>query len=137
MSERIKDKIEEIEKYLQQLEEITPLNLREYTEDFKTKSACERHAEIIIEAIVDLAFLFIKEKKMKIPEDDTESFFILAENRVISSDLAQRLKEAKGMRNMLAHEYGKVDDKIVFNAIKEELIDDVNEFVTKIEKGLR
>jgi len=42
--------------------------------------------------------------------------------------LAKKLRDAKGMRNILAHQYGQVDDKIVFNATK-EIETDVNDFI--------
>ncbi|MBI5148688.1 DUF86 domain-containing protein [Candidatus Pacearchaeota archaeon] len=105
MNKRIKDKIEEIEKYLDELGEIKPNNLKEYIKDFKTKAACERYTERIIEAVVDLAFLIIREKGFRIPEGDKEAFDILAKEKIISGELAEKLKEAKGMRNILAHEY--------------------------------
>jgi len=38
------------------------------------------------------------------------------------------------MRNIIAHEYGEIDDEIVFNAITEELIKDVGEFIKGIER---
>ena len=45
--------------------------------------------------------------------------------------LAKKLRDAKGMRNILAHQYGKVEDKIVFNATK-EIEADVNEFIGQL-----
>ena len=38
------------------------------------------------------------------------------------------------MRNIIAHEYGKIDDKIVFEAITEELERDVKEFIKKVKE---
>ena len=38
------------------------------------------------------------------------------------------------MRNILAHEYGEVDDEIVFNAVTEELEKDAIEFIKNIKK---
>jgi len=134
MNERIKDKIEETEKYLAELEEFVPLNFKDYINDVKTKSACERQAEKIIEAIVDLAFLVIKNKNLKIPEGDKEAFDILFKEEIISKKLCEKLKEAKGMRNIIAHEYGTVDDEIVFHSITEELEKDVKEFIGEIKK---
>lgn len=131
---RIKDKIEEIEKYLMELLEIVPASFSEYVKDAKTKAACERYFEKIIEAIVDLAFLVIKEKGFRTPEEDKEAFDILAEEKIISEQLAQKLKEAKGMRNIIAHEYGRVDDRIVFESITEELVRDAKEFLKNIRK---
>ncbi len=129
---RINDKINEIKTYLSELEDILPESLDIYKET-KNRAACERFFEKITEAVVDLAFLVIKERKLKIPNEDKEAFEILANSKIISKALANKLKEAKGMRNLIAHEYGKVDDKIVFASITKELKRDVEEFIELIE----
>ncbi|MBI2139232.1 DUF86 domain-containing protein, partial [Candidatus Woesearchaeota archaeon] len=50
--------------------------------------------------------------------------------------LSERLKDAKRMRNILAHEYGEVDDEIIFHAVKEEMPRDIKEFISLIKKSL-
>ncbi len=132
---RRNDKIAEIKRYLDELVLILPENFREYEKDIKSKAACERYFEKIIEAIVDLAFIVIKENRFRMPEDDKEAFKILQENNMIPENLAIRLKEAKGMRNILAHQYGSTDNEIVFNAIKNELSEDALEFVKMLTKN--
>lgn len=114
---RTKDKIKEIEEYLERLMEIVPKELEDYKKDHKTKAACERYFEKIVEAVIDLCFLIIKEKGLKMPEDDEGSFDILKQEDIISEKLNGKLKDAKGMRNIIAHEYGKVDDELVFEVI--------------------
>lgn len=131
---RIKDKIKEIGEFLEQLKKMIPSSFDEYKSDIKTKSACERYVEKVIEAVVDLAFLVIKYKKLKLPQDDVDAFNILLENKIIDDNTADNLKEAKGMRNILAHEYGKVDDEIIFDAITQELEDDINKFIKNIRE---
>lgn len=134
MNARIQDKRKEIETYLSELAIIKPVSLEEYKLDLKTKAACERYAEKIIEAVVDLSFLIIKEKGGHMPEDDKQIFDILFQNNVIAQQLAEKLKDAKGMRNIIAHEYGSIDDEIIFLAITEELEHDVQEFLRIIKK---
>lgn len=129
---RINDKISEIEQLLSQLEEIMPANLEEYIHNFEKKFACERCFEVIVEAVVDLAFLLIKLNKLKIPQEDTEAFFILAEKNIIKITLAEKFRRAKGMRNVIAHEYGRVDDELVFEALTTELVIDVRDFLEQI-----
>jgi len=131
---RINDQIREIEDYLSELEEIMPKNFHEYKTDLKTKAACERYFEKIIEAVIDLAFLIIKDKGYKIPEEDKEAFDILANEKIISQELSIRLKEAKGMRNIIAHEYGKIDDELIFHSITEEIQSDVNKLIKSLKK---
>jgi|SRR3989338_4339163 len=137
MNKRTEDKIEEIEKYLEELSEITPSNLEEYKRDFKARAACERYAEKIIEAIVDLAFLVVKEKMLSAPENDLQAFDILSKNKLISDEISEKLKDAKGMRNILAHEYSDVDDEIVFNSLKCELEEDTINFIKMVRKSLK
>ena len=136
MNNRIADKIKELELYLSELETIKPSTLEEYKGDIKTKAACERYAERIIEAFVDLAFLIIKEQDFRPPENDTEAFVILAENNILSQELCDKLQDAKGMRNIIAHQYGEIDDSIVFHVLDEELITDVRAFIACVLKVL-
>lgn len=130
----LNEKINEIEKFLDDLMEIVPSTLEEYKTNKIVRAACERYFEKIIEGITDLAFIVISQKKFRIPEDDIDSFKILEENGIINDELYNRLKDAKGMRNFIAHQYGQINDKLVFEAIKEELDRDVKEFISIIEK---
>lgn len=134
MNPRIKNKINEIENYLEELEEILPSSFKQYSIDLKSRAASERYFEKIVEAIVDLAFLVIKEKGMKMPEDDRQAFDFLFEAKIIDANIATHLKEAKGMRNFLAHQYGAVDNAIVFKSLKKELLHDAKKFLLAVKK---
>jgi len=134
---RINDKINEISQFLEELETIIPSSFEDYKSSMVKKAACERYVEKIVEAVTDLAFLVIKEKKLRLPEDDIDAFNILLENKIIDNGLASKLKNAKGMRNIISHQYGKIDDEIVFEAIKGELDRDIKEFIEQIENTLK
>lgn len=134
---RIKDKIDEVEKYADELSEVIPSSFEQYKSEFKIKAACERYFERIIGSVVDLAFLIIKEYRLKTPEEDKQAFDILNEEKIISDSLKERLQDARGMRNILAHEYGRIDDEIVFESLKEQLIPDAEKFINQIKKFLK
>lgn len=133
---RVNDKIKELEKYLDELREIIPLNYEEYKNNYEKKAACERYFEKIVEAIIDLGHLFIKAKRYALPTEDIKVFDILLEKDILDKELCERLKDAKGMRNILSHEYGKVDDELVYESITLEIINDAFSFLKKIEKEL-
>jgi uncharacterized protein YutE (UPF0331/DUF86 family) len=137
MKERIEDKIKQNEQYLSEVLSFKPQNLKEYENDLVKKLACERSFEKIAEALVDLAILVIRYKNFESPEDDDNSFRILAKNKIISEELAKKLGDIKGMRNRLSHRYAEVDDKIVFEAIDSELKEDVNEFINIVKNLLK
>lgn len=134
MSKRIEDKIKDIKAYLEQLSKIKPNTLKEYKKDFKTKAACERYFEKIAEAVVDLTTLAIKEKGLPAPEEDYEAFKILEKEKIIDFNLAKKLKDMKGMRNIIAHRYGDLDDELMYLAISKEIENDVKLFLKIINK---
>lgn len=130
---RISDKLIEIEKYLEELESILPLDFEEYKKNFKIKAVGERYFEKIVEAVIDLAFLVAGEKRLRKPEEEEGIFSVLKDNKILSEELCLKLQDAKGMRNIISHQYGKINDELVFNSLTEELILDVNEFLGVIE----
>jgi len=129
MSERVNDKIIEIEKYLEELYQIVPSDFEMYKDDFKIKAACERYFEKIIESVIDLGFILVKEKNFKIPEDEESIFEVLFKEKIISEELSRKLKDAKGMRNFIIHQYEKINDELVFEVLAENLEKDIKDFV--------
>ncbi|MEK6857484.1 MAG: DUF86 domain-containing protein [Nanoarchaeota archaeon] len=134
MNKRVNEKIEEIEQYLAELIDIFPETLQEYKRNKLVKAACERYVEKIMEAVTDLSFILISIKKLELPQDDIDSFRILFDNKIINKSLYAKLKAAKGMRNVIAHQYGSVNDEIVFDSIKDELEEDVRTFLRELKK---
>ena len=131
---KINKKINEIQKYLDELMEMVPNTLKEYESNKIVRAACERYFEKVVESVTDLAFIVITLKKFRVPDDDIDSFRILEENGIINDELYNRLKDAKGMRNFIAHQYGQINDKLVYEAIIEELEKDVKKFIEIIQK---
>jgi len=114
--------------------EMVPNTLKEYESNKIVRAACERYFEKVVESVTDLAFIVITLKKFRVPDDDIDSFRILEENGIIDDELYNRLKDAKGMRNFIAHQYGQINDKLVYEAIIEELEKDVKKFIEIVQK---
>ena len=134
---RIEEKIQQIRRFLEELSEMKPEDFEDYEKDIKSKAICERYCEKIPESLVDLALLVIKYKNFQQPEDEDSAFEILKNNKIISDNLAKNLQDAKGMRNIIAHEYGRIDDRIIFEAASHELEKDTKEFIKKVEEEVK
>jgi uncharacterized protein YutE (UPF0331/DUF86 family) len=134
MDNRFNEKLIELEEFLEELKDSIPEDFEEYKVDYKLRAIGERYFEKIIKAVIDLSFMVIKINKFKQPEQEKEVFDILFENKIITLALSKRLQDAKGMRNVIAHEYGRIDNELVFHSIAEELIPDVYEFINSINK---
>ena len=128
------DKIIEIEKYLFHLKDYLPSDFGEYMSDGKSRMACERCFEKIIEAVIDLVFIIIKDERLRSPDSDRDALNILSENEIISLELSEKLGNAKSMRNIIIHEYGNIDDRKIFDAIQNKLFDDIGKFLEEINE---
>lgn len=136
MEDRINNKINEIEEALEELENLNIPEIEGYKNDKLLMAACERYFERIVEGLISLAFLIIRHKKLTSPETEEHAFLILANNNIISKELAKKLKDAKDMRNILAHNYEIADYSIIYHAIREEIFKDAEEFLNKIKEVL-
>lgn len=45
----------------------------------------------------------------------------------------EKMKNAKGMRNIIIHQYSDIDYHVVFEAISSRLIGDIKEFILSVE----
>jgi uncharacterized protein YutE (UPF0331/DUF86 family) len=131
--DRIFEKVDELEKYLRELDEYLPEEEEDYLKNGLKKRACERAFQLASESLLDICNLIISEKGFGIPADSKDSIRKLAENRVIPRSLSTRLEELVGFRNLLVHQYGRVDDSKAYSYLNAES-KDFFDFIETIDK---
>jgi len=85
------------------------------------------------EQSIDLANHIIKREKLGLPKASRESFSLLADNNIIPLNMAINLQKMVGFRNILIHEYRKLDITLMIDVIKNHL-DNIIDFTTIILK---
>jgi len=120
--ERTLAKLDELDGYLVELRSVAPATLQEYRTVEKRRS-CERLLQLSIETAVDVCSLLVAGLRLGLPGEENDLFEKLAEREVISRPMADLLRRMKGMRNILVHEYGRVDDELIFDAVTHRLGD--------------
>jgi len=135
---KILEKIENFNEYLSYLYQLQKevKNESTFISDFHLFGNTERYLQLAIQIIIDISHLIIIDLELKRPEDNYEAVSILFENKIISEDLAQKLTKMIGLRNILVHEYGKIDRKKIYKILKEQ-IEDLEEFKKQIIKFLQ
>lgn len=115
--DRILVKLSELEGYLGELRLIAPESLAAYRQVEK-KRACERLLQISVETVLDVCHLFVRGLELGLPAEEDDVFEKLERSGIVSGDLTAILRRMKGCRNILVHEYGGVDDEIVFETVR-------------------
>src|SRR3989344_7740813 len=105
---RIMAKIDELDSYLTELDEIKPSDFEEYIGSIEKKRACERLLEISIETMLDICNIIISELKLGLPSNEEQIFDKLYDKKIISVKMMLKLKGMKGFRNILVHRYSEV-----------------------------
>ena len=75
------------------------------------------------EASIDIANHLIKSKKLGLPQDSKDSFTLLQRAGLIDEKQTAILQAMVGFRNILVHEYQKLDLDIMVNVIEHRLGD--------------
>lgn len=128
--ERILTKIDELDSYLSDLLKVAPKNF----EDFKKieiKRSSERLLQLSIECAIDICKIIVSNLRLGLPSEENDLFDKMEKEKIISDELVSILKEMKGFRNILVHEYAVVDEEIVYSAVKNRL-DDFGKFRKEI-----
>jgi uncharacterized protein YutE (UPF0331/DUF86 family) len=116
-------KIADIDQAFQQLAEYRSIDLDSYRKDWKIQRIVERTLHLIIEACMDLADHVVADRELRVPDTGSATFEILAEAGVIPPDMGKALARMVGFRNILVHDYARLDPAIVLRVLKTDLSD--------------
>lgn len=119
---RILDKAEYVEEAVHVLAEKQSLDKDTYREDREQRAIVEREFQTAIEACIDIAGLLLRPADEPMSETSAGRFESLEGLGVLSSKTSERMQNAAGFRNVLAHQYGAaIDDEVVYQHLQSEL----------------
>ncbi len=121
--ERVLAKIDELDSYRREMEGILPEKFEDYAASITTKRACERLIHIMIETVIDISILLVKEMKLGLPGEEEDIFGKLHKKGVLTAGMVEKLKGMNGFRNILVHRYHEIDDELVFSFLKTNMRD--------------
>lgn len=101
-----------------------------YLDDFPLQAQVERHLQLAVQAAIDVAAHIAAQDTAELPEDYGETFAVLGRAGIISVGLADKLRHAAGLRNVLVHGYVDVDHGIVWATLDD--LDDLRDFAKAI-----
>ncbi|MFW6160750.1 MAG: type VII toxin-antitoxin system HepT family RNase toxin [Acidobacteriota bacterium] len=130
--ERLLAKIDELDGYLKEIQEISPENFEEYKK-IEKRRACERLLQVSIESMIDICAIIVSGLRLGLPAEEDDLFDKLEQAGIISPLMLAKLKKMRGFRNILVHEYGRINDELVYNMLKTQM-NDFNEFKKEILK---
>ena len=133
--ERILVKLDELDGYLKELKQIKPASFEEYKKIEKKRSS-ERLLQLSIECMIDICALMVTGLRLGLPSEEDDLFERLEQVGIISPLLKETVKRMKAFRNILVHEYGRIDDNLVYEILQNKL-DDFEAFKREILQAIK
>ena len=116
-------KLSELDEYLRQIREYERITVNRYSGDWKIQRIIERTLQMMIETCVDIAGHIISDKEYRIPKCYSDTFRVLHEEKIVNDKLFASLDKMAKLRNVVVHQYDKVDAEIVVGILKKDLKD--------------
>jgi len=128
MDDRIEEKMEKIEEYFSRLDEV-----RDTAEGIAKEESEENLVRKIVSATIDIASRMIALEGGGRPDTYAEYFSELKNREIIDEELSNKLKEMARFRNLVVHQYHRIEQEQLDEIIENDL-DDVQTFLTQVDK---
>jgi len=116
-------KLAELEEYLGQIREYTNITIERYSSDWKIQRIIERTLQIMIETCADIAGHIISDRGYRIPKSYADTFKVLQEENILEKELFETMEKMAKFRNIVVHNYDKIDASIVVTILRKHLDD--------------
>lgn len=99
------------------------------------KDGMYKRLEYILQSMFDICAIMNRDLRLGIPQNDDDIITNLVKSEIIDPRLGETLRSMKGMRNILVHQYGRINDRIVFEVLMTQL-DEIDSFCRTIRRFL-
>jgi uncharacterized protein YutE (UPF0331/DUF86 family) len=106
-------RLRRLDRCVQRLRRIAAMPLEAYLADEDAQALAERHFQVAVQCLLDMANHIVAEHGLGSPEDAEELLACLAVANAIPRALYERVRGLAGFRNILVHDYLAVDHHVV------------------------
>jgi uncharacterized protein YutE (UPF0331/DUF86 family) len=126
-------KASSVKRYIKRIEEKSKIDLDTFLSDIDRQEIVLFNIQMAVQNCIDIAAHLISEEGLGIPGSTSEMFYLLEENAYLDKQITEKMVKAAGLRNLIVHEYAKVEITQIFDIAKKN-ITDLNEYLKVIFK---
>jgi len=121
--EKVKSLLERLSSYAEKLGVLASFSRTEFLPDFTRVESGKHLLQVSIECCLDISHHIISSERFRSPGTYVESFEILAEQEIITTQFLTTLKQMARFRNRLVHIYWEIDDGELYEILQNHLGD--------------
>lgn len=131
----VAERLGHLQGYLKILKQLRRYPLKHFLREPVLRGAAERYLHLAIECCLDLGNHAIADQGLRRAQDYKDVFLVLGEAKMLSPAFAKRLAPMAGLRNILVHDYLRVDPAKIHSFLKTHL-SDFDRFARAFERFL-
>ena len=85
------------------------VDLQTFKSDLDLQEIVLFNLQMAIQNCIDMAAHIVSEEGYGVPGSHNELFYMLEENGLLAVELTERMVQAVGLRNLIVHEYGRIN----------------------------
>lgn len=131
----ILSRLDKLKEYISYLNNVKNYTKEKYLHEPLIYGSSERFLHLSIECVLDISNHIISDMNYRKPENNRDIFEILNENNIINEKLKNSLCNMAGFRNILVHDYLKLNRGMVYAIILNNLTD-IKKFIKIVAQFL-
>ena len=120
-----------VKRHLNRVLEKRETDLQTFIADLDRQESILFNLQMAIQNCINIAAHIISEEGFGVPGSTNEMFYLLEENGYLDAGMTEKMVKAVGFRNLIVHEYGKLELKQVYEVTHKNL-EDLNQFLRTI-----
>ena len=132
----ITKKIEELELYLKELERLKILTLDDIKKSKEKAWSVEHGLQLSIQIVIDVGNHILASISENQIEDYADIIDKLGEHSIVPIEFAEKIRDMAGFRNILVHDYIKLDLSRLYDILQNRL-GDFKQFIEYIKKYIK
>ena len=122
-------KIEAMHRHLARVKSKRGVDVQTFLQDLDRQESVLFNLQMAVQNCIDMAGHVVSEKGLGIAGNTNELFYLLEDQGLIPRELTEKMVQAVGFRNLIVHEYARVDLEVVYR-VSHENIHDLERFAS-------
>ena len=124
-----------VKRHLNRVFEKRNIDLKTFLKDIDIQESILFNIQMAVQNCIDIAAHIVSDEGFGVPGSTNEMFYLLEENGYLDNEITEKMVKAVGLRNLVVHEYSKIDLDRIFEVAHKD-ITDLKEYLKSIFRKL-
>ena len=130
-SDLVVAKASSVKRHMRRVKEKSSIDLQSFLKDIDRQESILFNLQMAVQNCVDIAAHIVSDEGLGVPGSINDMFYLLEDHGYLSRDITEKMVKAVGFRNIIVHEYAKIELDQVLEVAQQD-IRDLNEYLVSI-----